>query len=179
MRIITAHKASMARLVLLSEGYTGRSYELKVEKTTVGRVEDNAFQIADASISSHHAEILMRGNDIIIRDLGSTNGSFIDGMPITEAMLKPSQILRLGHIDMRLEANSPDIAAGKKVQDRTQVISKGVKLDELTEKKNTPVSETSKFFTKKSDKAKKIFIVIGVVLGLVIIGALAVALFSK
>ena len=47
----------MPRLVLLSEGYTGRSYELKAETTTVGRVSDNAFEIPEASVSSHHAEL--------------------------------------------------------------------------------------------------------------------------
>ena len=37
----------MSKLVLLSEGFTGKTYELKVDKTTVGRLDDNAFQIAD------------------------------------------------------------------------------------------------------------------------------------
>src|SRR5574339_553231 len=60
----------MARLVLLSEGYTGRTYELKGEKTTVGRVSDNAFEIPESSVSSHHAEIILQGNDVLVRDLG-------------------------------------------------------------------------------------------------------------
>ena len=67
----------MARLVVLSEGFTGKSYELKVEQTTVGRVEDNSFCIPDGSLSSHHAEVLLKGDDIAVRDLDSTNGSFI------------------------------------------------------------------------------------------------------
>ena len=41
----------MAKLVLLSAGLAGRSYELKVEKTTIGRVEDNTFPIAEPSVS--------------------------------------------------------------------------------------------------------------------------------
>src|SRR5436309_5593662 len=128
----------MARLVLLSEGLTGRTFELKVEKTTVGRVEDNAFQIPETSVSSHHAEILLRGNDILIKDLNSTNGTFINGEKITEAVLKPGQILRLGMIEMRLEmgdaaANSAAAAANaaKKALDQTRIIPQGVKLDEL------------------------------------------------
>src|SRR6478672_1432024 len=99
----------MARLVLLSEGFTGRTYDLKVEKTTVGRVSDNAFEIPEASVSSHHAELVLQGNDLLVRDLGSTNGTFINGNQITEAVLKPGQILRLGTIEMRLE--SGDAAA--------------------------------------------------------------------
>src|ERR1044072_4777016 len=93
----------MPRLVLLSEGFTGRIYELKTDKTTLGRVPDNAFEIAEASVSSHHCEILQRGSDIVIKDLGSTNGTFINGEKIEEAVLKPGQILRVGMIEMRLE----------------------------------------------------------------------------
>src|SRR6266567_4708326 len=96
----------MARLVLLSEGLTGRTYELKVEKTTVGRVEDNAFQIPETSVSSHHAEIHLRGNEVLIKDLNSTNGTFINGEKISETVLKPGQILRLGQIEMRLETDA-------------------------------------------------------------------------
>ena len=104
----------MARLVLLSEGLTGRSYELKVEKTTVGRVSDNAFEIPEASVSSHHAEILLRGSEVIVRDLDSTNGTFINGQQVTgEAPLKPGQILRLGTIEMRLESGQPEAVRQK------------------------------------------------------------------
>src|SRR3974390_2411377 len=92
----------MAKLVLLSAGMTGRTYDLKVEKTTVGRVEDNVFQIAESSVSSHHCEILLRGNDVVVHDLNSTNGTFINGEKVSESPLKPGQILRLGQIEMRL-----------------------------------------------------------------------------
>src|SRR6266516_5513371 len=97
----------MARLVLLSEGLTGRTHDLKAEKTTVGRVEDNTFQIAEPSVSSHHCEVLLRGNEVIVKDLNSTNGSFINGEKITEKALKPGQTLRLGQIEMRLETDAP------------------------------------------------------------------------
>ena len=95
----------MPRLVVLSEGLTGRAYELKVDKTTIGRVDDNTFPIPEGSISSHHCEILLRGNDVVIKDLNSTNGTFINGQQVTgEGVLKPGQILRLGQVEMRLEA---------------------------------------------------------------------------
>ena len=165
----------MARLVVLSEGYTGLAYELKVEKTTVGRVEDNAFQIADASVSSHHCEIIQQGSDILVRDLNSTNGSFINGEQITEKILKPGQILRLGNIDVRLEVPPPAGASGKKVVDKTQVIKQGVKLDEF-EKGGQPVKfDTQGTFKKRSNKSTKIFIVFVVVVFVIIIVLLVVA----
>src|SRR5881409_506283 len=116
----------MPRLVLLSEGLTGRTYELKTDKTTVGRVSDNAFEIAEASVSSHHCEILLRGNDVVVKDLGSTNGTFINGEKITEAVLRPGQILRCGMIEMRLESGEAPIAGPKRKLEHTMVIPQGV-----------------------------------------------------
>src|SRR5437879_4827139 len=79
----------MAKLVVLSAGMTGRTHELKVDKTTIGRVEDNTFQIAEPSVSSHHCEVLLRGPEVVVRDLNSTNGTFINGEKVTETVLKP------------------------------------------------------------------------------------------
>lgn len=93
----------MAKLVVLTQSLAGRSCDLTAERTTVGRVEDNAFQIAEPSVSSHHCEILLRGSEIVVKDLGSTNGSFINGEKITEGILKPGQTLRLGNIELKLD----------------------------------------------------------------------------
>ena|SRR6266704_2105716 len=161
----------MARLVLLSEGLTGRSFELKVEKTTVGRVDDNAFQIPETSVSSHHAEILLRGNDVVIKDLNSTNGTFINGEKVAEAVLKPGQILRLGMIEMRLESGDSPGSAAKKSLDQTRVIPQGVKLDELEGTRPLNFAE-KRGFEKKSNKATIGFIIFAVLTGLALIGAL-------
>jgi pSer/pThr/pTyr-binding forkhead associated (FHA) protein len=165
----------MARLVVLSEGYTGRTYELKVDKTTIGRVEDNSFQIPDASVSSHHCEILLRGSDVVVKDLDSTNGSFINGEPITEAVLKPGQVLRLGQIDVRLEEGPPPGTAGKQQLDKTRVIKPGVKVDDLERSTGKFNPDTSEFFKKKSNRANKIFIIIGAALFVVILALILVA----
>src|SRR5207248_9663951 len=101
----------MVKLVLLSPGMTGRTHELKVDKTTIGRVEDNTFQIAEPSVSSHHCEILLRGPEVVVHDLNSTNGTFINGEKVSESVLKPGQVLRLGQIEMRLETEAPAGAA--------------------------------------------------------------------
>ena len=164
----------MAKLVVLSEGLTGRSYELKVDKTTIGRVEDNAFPIAEPSVSSHHCEILLRGKDVVVKDLNSTNGTFINGEQVTEAVIKPGQILRLGQVEIRLETGEPP-GPGKKVLDQTIVIPQGVRINELEGGTRSVNFETDSPFAKKSNKANKIFLVIGVVLGLVIFALIAVA----
>lgn len=164
----------MPRLVVLSEGYTGRIYELTVEKTTIGRVDDNAFSIPDGSMSSHHCEVILNGTDVMVRDLNSTNGTFIGGEQITEAPLKPGQILRLGQIEIRLEEGS--VQPPPKPADRTHVIRQGIKAGDLERTKGEFRTDTSSHFKKKSNKVSKVFIIIGVILGLVIVGALIMAL---
>jgi len=96
----------MAKLVILNQGMTGRAHELTVDRTTIGRVDDNTFHIADASVSSHHCEVHLRGSDILIRDLNSTNGTFINNEKIVEAVLKPGQTLRLGQVELKLETGA-------------------------------------------------------------------------
>ena len=132
----------MAKLVILNQGMTGRTHELNVERTTVGRVEDNTLQLADASVSSHHAEILLRGADIVVKDLGSTNGTFINNDRITETVLKPGQTLRFGQVELKIDdgkpvapaasgAPAPASAALKKAESSTIVATRGVSLSDL------------------------------------------------
>lgn len=161
----------MARLVVLSEGFTGLSYELKAEMTTIGRTEANSFQIADASVSSHHAEVTLRGDGIWVKDLQSTNGSFLDGEPLTESLVKPGQILRLGEIDMRLEVASPDQKKDPSTQ--TRVIPQGVKMSDLERGRPKVTPETSAMFKKKSDKGTKVFI--GITIGVLVLVVIVLA----
>jgi len=179
----------MAKLVILSPGMTGRSHELKVDKTTIGRVDDNTFPIAEPSVSSHHCEILLRGADVIVNDLNSTNGTFINGDKITgEAGLKPGQILRLGQIELRLEVEgaaptaapapaTTTAAAQKKTSDKTVAIPRGVSLTDL-EQGARGFDTSGKGFTKKDNKANKIFLIVAIVVGVIIVGLVLFALMS-
>jgi len=174
----------MAKLVILSQGLTGKFYELNVDKTTVGRVDDNTFPITDPSVSSHHCEILLRGADVVVKDLDSTNGSFINGEKITESVLKAGQILRIGQIELRLEteatagtAPAAAQAPSKKGPDNTVVMSRGVSLTDL-EQGAKGFDTSGKGFSKKDNKANKLFLVIAIVVVVIIIGLIAYAFFS-
>jgi hypothetical protein len=148
--------------------------ELKAVRTAVGRAEDNDFQIAEASVSSHHCEVLQKGSDLFVRDLKSTNGTYVNGEQVTEAALKPGQILRLGQVEMRLETGA-GMAPAKKPLDKTMVIPQGVKVQEL-DQANRPLVEANTAFIKKSNKTNLLFVIIGVVLGMVIVGCVIFAI---
>ncbi len=136
---------------------TGRTHELKAEKTTIGRLEDNTFQIAEPSVSSHHCEVLLRGNQVVVHDLNSTNGTFVSGEKVTEATVKPGQILRLGQVEMRLETDTA--AASSKKLDQTMVMQRGVSLNELVEHGTRAggFDTASSGFAKKNNKGSRIF----------------------
>lgn len=165
----------MAKLVILSEGMTGRSHELNVDKTTIGRVEDNTFPITDPSVSSHHCEIVLRGADVVVRDLNSTNGTYINGEKITEATLKSGQILRLGQVELRLEAGVP-AATPKKPIDATMVMQRGVSLTDLEQGARGGFDTAGKGFAKKDNKGNKIFLIVAIIVGAMIVGLLIYAL---
>lgn len=179
----------MAKLVILSQGMTGRAHDLKVDKTTIGRVDDNTFPIAESSVSSHHCEILLRGNDVVVNDLNSTNGTFINGDKVTgEAVLKPGQILRLGQVELRLEvegatpapapaASAAPATAPKKNADNTVVMQRGVSLTDL-EQGSRGFDTHGKGFSKKDNKGNKIFLYAAIGVGVLIVILVVVALMS-
>ncbi|MCL5096803.1 MAG: FHA domain-containing protein [Candidatus Omnitrophica bacterium] len=146
----------MAKLVVLSEGFAGRACELKVERTTVGRMDDNLFQIPEPSVSSHHCEILLRGNDVVVRDLNSTNGTYINGEQITESSLKSGQILRLGQVEIRLENGQPAAQTKKVPEPRAQGLPQGVKLDEFDTGVKAVNPATDTLFRKKNNKVNRL-----------------------
>jgi pSer/pThr/pTyr-binding forkhead associated (FHA) protein len=162
----------MPKLVVLSEGLTGRSYDLSTVLTTIGRLEDNTFQIPEPSVSSHHCEILLRGEEIIIKDLNSTNGTFINGQKITgEAPVKTGQIIRLGQVEVRLEGEQA-AAAAKKMPEKTVAIPTGVNLSAADQGTKTIVFDKNSPFAKKSNRGTKMFVIGAIVVGTILIGVI-------
>jgi predicted component of type VI protein secretion system len=168
----------MAKLVLLSQGLIGRTHELKVNKTTIGRVDDNTFPIAEGSVSSHHCEILLNGTEVVVHDLNSTNGTFINGEKVSESVLKPGQILRLGQVEMRLETDVPAPTLPTAPTKNTVVMQRGVSLTDLEAGAQKGFDTAGKGFSKKDNKGNRLFlIVVGIVIVIIIV-LVAIALMS-
>ncbi|MCO5053464.1 MAG: FHA domain-containing protein [Verrucomicrobiae bacterium] len=177
----------MAKLIILSQDMAGRSHEIKVDKTTIGRMDDNTFPIAESSVSSHHCEVYLRDNDVVVKDLDSTNGTFINGNRVTaETVLKPGQILRLGQVELRLEGEgapaAPEApakpAAPKSAPESTTVVQRGVSLTDLEQGGRRPEGAASKAFTKKENKGNKIFLIAAISVGVIIVLLVLFALLS-
>lgn len=164
----------MAKLVIQNQGMTGRMHDLNVERTTIGRVEDNTFQITDPSVSSHHCEVHLRSSEVLIRDLNSTNGSFINEAKITEQVLKPGQTLRLGQVELKLEvegaaaAMAPATPAKKTAG--AAAMPRGVSLSDLESGGRQGGFDTNTAFSKKRNKVGVYFWVgFGIVILVIIV----------
>src|SRR5271156_717738 len=96
----------MPKLVINPGTPQAREFELKPGTNYLGRGFANDFKIEDPSVSSSHAEIMVSGNSVLVKDLGSTNGTFVNRAPVTNVPLQPGQWLRLGGVEMLFETEA-------------------------------------------------------------------------
>ncbi|GAA4676000.1 DUF3662 and FHA domain-containing protein [Frondihabitans cladoniiphilus] len=74
----------------------GKQHVLKKGRTVIGRGSDADITITDTGTSRRHVEILWDGTRAQATDLGSTNGSKLDGVPLTKAVLPPDSVVDIG-----------------------------------------------------------------------------------
>lgn len=84
---------------------SGFTHELVDEAITIGRGPDNTLVVNDPSISMHHAQLLLEGDTYRLKDLDSTNGTRVNGKPITEAVLRFDDRIRFGAAEARYESS--------------------------------------------------------------------------
>src|SRR5262245_13612531 len=87
--------------VLQAGGVAERVVPLGGERTTVGRKPGNAIVLSDTHVSGVHAEVVEEGGRWVLRDLGSTNGTFLDGRKIEEVTLSPGDEFVIGQTRLR------------------------------------------------------------------------------
>lgn len=95
----TLPASASARLVALSGALKGRRFAVTAAGITIGRDPDNGIVIADPRVSHHHAWIGIVDDKVVLRDLGSTNGTFINARRdalVTEAALMPGDTIFFG-----------------------------------------------------------------------------------
>jgi pSer/pThr/pTyr-binding forkhead associated (FHA) protein len=103
----------MARLLITAEGFGEKVIELHLGVNRFGRSKDNEFQIEHSTISSRHCEIELSDQGLVLRDCGSTNGTFLAGEPVREAPLSAGQTIRLGEIELVVDNTDIKVAIPK------------------------------------------------------------------
>jgi hypothetical protein len=103
----------MAKLLIKSEGFNNQVLHLKLGRNLIGRSPINDIQVEHPTVSAQHCELILDGNGVAAHDCDSTNGTFLDGEPITHATLSAGQILRLGDVEMLVETTEVKVAIPK------------------------------------------------------------------
>ena len=91
----------MAKLILSMDGLVLKEIALTKERTTIGRKPHNDIQIDNLAVSGEHAVIVTILQDSFLEDLGSTNGTVVNGQPIKKHFLQNSDIIELGKYKLK------------------------------------------------------------------------------
>jgi len=97
----------MAKLILSLDGQVIKEFTLSKERTTIGRKPHNDIQIDNLAVSGEHAMIMTILNDSFLEDLGSTNGTLVNGLPIKKHFLQNNDVVEIGKYKIKYASEAP------------------------------------------------------------------------
>src|SRR3954451_7885634 len=113
----------MAKLILSMDGLVLKEIPLAKERTTIGRKPHNDIQIDNLAVSGEHAVIVTILNDSFLEDLGSTNGTVVNGNAIKKHFLQNNDVIELGKYKLKFVGEAAPAASGEKADfEKTMVL---------------------------------------------------------
>ncbi len=106
----------MSRLII-----SGTAHELTDNVITIGRAPDNMIVIDDPSVSGRHAQLQLAGEGYRLKDLESTKGTRVNGIPVTETALRFDDRIRFGAVDALFE---PDMRGSQPLPELEELEAK-------------------------------------------------------
>jgi predicted component of type VI protein secretion system len=93
----------MPKLTIRLETGATVSHDLVEETYTIGRSPENSIRLDDTSVSGRHAEIAMTAETCYLKDLGSTNGTLVNGQPVKQVQLRAGDRIQFGKVEACFE----------------------------------------------------------------------------
>lgn len=115
----------MAKLILSMDGLVLKEINLTKERTTIGRKPHNDIQIDNLAVSGEHAVIVTILQDSFLEDLGSTNGTVVNGQSIKKHFLQNNDIIELGKYKLKYVNETPAGVAKAADFEKTMVLRPG------------------------------------------------------
>ena len=152
----------MPKLTVSLPDGTEAEHELLEEAISVGRVDDNLIEIADPSVSSRHAQLTKDDGDFVLRDLGSTNGTRVNGREIAEGediKLGDGDTIIFGKVNVLYSSEVPVSSRPRPIEETVASIPAAASV------RPADFSNASPFQTKKKgrDPAGLAIIAVGIV----------------
>ena len=131
----------MAKLILSMDGLVLKEIALTKERTTIGRKPHNDIQIDNLAVSGEHAVIVTILNDSFLEDLGSTNGTSVNGQTIKKHFLQTNDVIELGKY--KLKYVNETAAPGKAPEEfeRTMVLRPNAMMSQASSSPSAATSE--------------------------------------
>ena len=99
-RALQARESTVGiQVVVMSGNAKGTSRRIG-DRLRIGKAPDNDLVLADDTVSRHHCELTRAADGVHVRDLGSTNGTKVQGTRVSEAVVQPGVVLKVGEIDI-------------------------------------------------------------------------------
>lgn len=115
----------MAKLILSMDGLVLKEIPITKERTTIGRKPHNDIQIDNLAVSGEHAVIVTILNDSFLEDLGSTNGTLVNGQPIKKHFLQNNDVVELGKYKLKYVNEAAGAAKQTQEFEKTMVLRPG------------------------------------------------------
>lgn len=112
----------MAKLILSLEGSMIREVPLDKERIMIGRKPSNEIQIENLAVSGEHACIVTILNDSFLEDMGSTNGTLVNGNPIKKHILQNNDVIEIGKYKLKYVADAPAAGHGNEDFEKTMIL---------------------------------------------------------
>jgi pSer/pThr/pTyr-binding forkhead associated (FHA) protein len=117
----------MAKLIVSVDGQVLKEHVLNKERTLIGRKPHNDIQIDNLAISGEHAAIITILNDSFIEDLGSTNGTMVNGKPVKKHFLQNNDVVEIGKHKLKYFNDQPTAATAADFE-KTMIIRNPAKI---------------------------------------------------
>lgn len=105
-------------LVLIKADGSEKEIPLRAGKTIVGRDNDAQIRIPSANVSRRHCEFEVRGGDVILRDQGSSNGTFVNAEKVDERALRPGDAIAIDEFVFVVRIDGRPVAIDASFRDR-------------------------------------------------------------
>jgi pSer/pThr/pTyr-binding forkhead associated (FHA) protein len=113
----------MAKLILSMDGLVLKEIPLTKERTTIGRKPHNDIQIDNLAVSGEHAVIVTILSDSFLEDLGSTNGTVVNGAAVKKHFLQNNDVIELGKYKLKFVGEAAPAAGAEKADfEKTMVL---------------------------------------------------------
>src|SRR5688572_8040254 len=112
----------MAKLIMSLDNAVIRELPLDKERVTIGRKSHNDIQIDNLAVSGEHALIVTILNDSFLEDLGSTNGTLVNGNPIKKHILLNNDVIEIGKYKLKYVTEQPAGQASVADFEKTMVL---------------------------------------------------------